>query len=186
MSDEELDRLEALADAATPGVWSWERDEWMDLGDAAPSVTHTLYVGRAEGAHGLNLFGRLSLGEQGEADLDFVVAARCAVPELIEEVRQLREWLGRFASDSDQYQAGAQAALAAVTAWIRSGSRGGVAGAERAVVGACGSTESLAQLRRYRKALFDMLADTAEGGPTTPHEFREMASNALNPREGKP
>jgi len=98
MSDEELDRLEALCNAATPGPWFW------DDGDP-PSALLSLYNGPdlpgfpmdedKFGERSLENPAVLSLDEWGTDELTandrtFIVAARTALPALIAEVRRLR------------------------------------------------------------------------------------------------
>ena len=78
MSDLDLDAIEARANAATGGEWTWEDD---------PA---TVYAGRGDYMHGLNLFGRLELDWNGPANMEFVCHARADVPALIAEVRRLR------------------------------------------------------------------------------------------------
>jgi hypothetical protein len=61
----------ALCEAATPGPWAWEDD---------PA---TLYSGRDGWSHGLNLLGRMQPDMNGNANLDFIAAARDALPHWI-------------------------------------------------------------------------------------------------------
>ncbi len=65
MTDEELDHLEALANAATEGPWTWDT-----------------YIVRAD--------GRPIITADSAMDARFIAASREAVPALIAEVRRLR------------------------------------------------------------------------------------------------
>jgi hypothetical protein len=69
MTDSELDRLERLADEATPGPW---------MPDLHPLTA-------------IHSSGGQDIGDlRADADLAFVAAARDAVPALVGEVRRLR------------------------------------------------------------------------------------------------
>lgn len=67
-----------LAEKATPGPWTWED---------GPA---TLYSGRGP-FH--DLLGRLEPDWNGQNNLDFIAAARSAVPALLAEVERLRALL---------------------------------------------------------------------------------------------
>jgi hypothetical protein len=105
MTDGELDRLEQLAAAATPGPWQWYHPSEFphDIRVARASklvrndpvrgyvfrMTHShskKWSGSADGAH----------LDPSEDDARFIVAARAAVPELIAEVQRLRAELRRL------------------------------------------------------------------------------------------
>ncbi len=82
MTDEELDRLQALADAATPG-------EWQASSVIAGMVTeeHSGWIAHCPR-------GSYKETEQlAVQDAAFIAAARAAVPALIAEVRRLRQQL---------------------------------------------------------------------------------------------
>jgi hypothetical protein len=93
MTDEQLNRLEHLAAAATPGPWSWR-----PTGDNRDVTGPYLGIGG-------QLIARLcgyptnlrvcAIDTASRADGDFIAAARSAVPELIAEVRRLRAELRR-------------------------------------------------------------------------------------------
>jgi hypothetical protein len=73
---------------ATQGPWraSWEgRDHWS--GDSF------IGTGRAD-ARGVDIYVSTDEGPAGQADLDFIAAARQDVPALVAEVRRLRKQLG--------------------------------------------------------------------------------------------
>lgn len=80
MSDNDLNRLEALANAATPGPWEAEND-------CGTGILSGMLGGRPR----MMPFGDVWTF----ADAVFIAAARTAVPELIAEVRRLRERLER-------------------------------------------------------------------------------------------
>lgn len=66
MTNEELDRLEALANAATPGPWVAD-ERWVEDAD------------------------EYDIGEAQEtSDAEFIAAARTAIPQLIAEIRRLQ------------------------------------------------------------------------------------------------
>lgn len=77
--------LRELHQNATQGEWSVEfesSDQTMCGKDMA-----TVYSGRSDRFHGLNLFGRLfDLGVQGEKDLSAAVAAHNALPGLLDDL----------------------------------------------------------------------------------------------------
>lgn len=75
MTQEELDRLESLANAATGGSW--------EVGDPYDGRTALLVA-----VYGM---GMEVADTQTEKDAAFIAAARDAVPSLIAEVRRLRE-----------------------------------------------------------------------------------------------
>lgn len=83
MTDDELNRLQALCDAATPGPW-WVSDDGLN----------DVWNGEEEFAENLIAPGCVRHGEAPSerirADQDFIAAARTALPELIAEVRRLR------------------------------------------------------------------------------------------------
>ena len=77
MTQQELDALKALADAATPGPWEEvaESGEWWIT--SASDETASLYV-------------IPDTGLMNQADVDFIAAARAAVPALLAEVERLQ------------------------------------------------------------------------------------------------
>ena len=77
MTQQELDALKALADAATPGPWEEvaESGEWWIT--SASDETASLYV-------------IPDTGLTNQADVDFIAASRTAVPALIAEVERLQ------------------------------------------------------------------------------------------------
>ncbi len=82
MTDEELNRLEALANAATPGPWRY------DDSDADPCVITQTGQYIAQTSYDQQSVSR---GDRDyHADAHFIVASRDAVPTLIAEVRRLR------------------------------------------------------------------------------------------------
>jgi hypothetical protein len=78
MTDEELKRLQALSDAAVPGPWD-EDGGRIWAGEERRYIASLKFRGDSE----------LSADEK-DATGAFIVAARTAVPELLEEVRRLR------------------------------------------------------------------------------------------------
>ena len=74
MTDDELDRLQALADAATGGPWT-----------AATTVDEY-----GQRLHTMDVLPLTSFGEIEPHDAAFIAASRDAIPALIAEVRRLR------------------------------------------------------------------------------------------------
>ena len=87
MTDDELDRLDALAQAATPGPW--ETFSWTSIRPKGrtQNVAAT-YLQIAEGG------GQLYPAHENAA---FIAASRTAIPALIAEIRRLREKVGEDA-----------------------------------------------------------------------------------------
>lgn len=77
MADIDIDEIERLADAATPGPWGW----WPHYGIGWEDRGVTLGLDNAD--------------ESPSDNQRFVIAARTAVPALVAEVRRLREAEGR-------------------------------------------------------------------------------------------
>jgi hypothetical protein len=100
MSDLDLDRLEALASAATPGPWYWQQTK-LDINLVSRSRWSPIILGF--GRWGMNRAQPLVQGDglmfakgseirvSEHRDTAFIAAAREAVPALIAEVRRLRE-----------------------------------------------------------------------------------------------
>ncbi len=102
----DLDALQALADAATPGPWTdhWANDERSDLGEAA------IVSGPGTGLEGIVVgtlyYDGLHTACRAE-DAAFIAAARTAVPELIAEVRALRAEVERLRDALENVRLGA-------------------------------------------------------------------------------
>ena len=76
MTDEELDRIEQVLNEATPGPWKcWKKPTELD-----PSVVIATDV-----------FIFRTLGGNDEANAEFIIEAREAVPKLIAEIKRLRK-----------------------------------------------------------------------------------------------
>lgn len=89
MTDEELDELEALANAATPGPWnSGTAFCCPDMGWLANPKGKVCNLEASKKTHSL-------LAE----DAQFIAACREAVPALISEVRRLQELICRAERD---------------------------------------------------------------------------------------
>ena len=97
MTEQELDRLEALAAAATAGPW-YRAGYSVRNGHQEDDV-----IASVEGPSPAYMY-----------DGEFIAASREAVPALVAAVRERDAWLGRFAADSDQYRLGQEAERAAV------------------------------------------------------------------------
>lgn len=99
MTNDELDRLDALAAAATRGPWK-------AAGLPSPRWIHTpSYVALAEALESrTRAEGKLD----AEANAAFIAAARDAVPALVAEVRRLRGALHQIARRDDAEMAAAK------------------------------------------------------------------------------
>lgn len=112
MTDDELDRLEALADAARPGPWTWEPAEADGVRLKHPEHIPGNSIAMCElvnakhwiiTAHGrVHVTGLAPEWTDGDGEGEFdvfnvhapsaalIAASRTAVPALIEEIRRLR------------------------------------------------------------------------------------------------
>lgn len=86
MTNEELDAIEARANAATAGPWSWQID------NASGTHANVREPDFADGTPGNHI---IFMGHPGTAE--FIAHAREDIPQLAAEVRRLREALGYFA-----------------------------------------------------------------------------------------
>jgi hypothetical protein len=86
---EKFARAKDLCDAATGGEWTFEKDPAF----GANPATHTLYAGRGEMQHGLNLLGRLDVDANGENNLAFICAAREILPQALDHIKALESRL---------------------------------------------------------------------------------------------
>lgn len=76
MTPEQLDAIEARANAATPGPWTLDHpDDGTEITGPDSTVT--------------------------ELDIQFIIHARTDIPALIAEIRRLRRELGRLSSLAD-------------------------------------------------------------------------------------
>lgn len=92
MTDEELNRLEALAAAATPGPWRLPGGKSYVM----PSHGEPYKVAQLGGTRDSpGLIARED--DRLHHDAEFIAAARGAVPALVAEVRRLRAELGQQA-----------------------------------------------------------------------------------------
>lgn len=84
LTDADLARLAALAEAATPGPWTFKRDgDYWEIPEP-------------------NIGGKDNM-EGNDADYELCAVARDAVPKLVAEVRRLREALNRIACWTDDF-----------------------------------------------------------------------------------
>lgn len=90
ITDEELDRIEARAAAATTGPWT----SFVEGRDHESGDDFIRTGGDADRSP--DLYVRVAFGERpgvtpaGPDDLDFIAAARQDVPRLVAEIRRLR------------------------------------------------------------------------------------------------
>ena len=108
MTDNELDRLDALAQAATPGPWlqgMWSGIcERPDHSPPHPGPTECIYtqylrtyrevLGYVSVAPDVTLIGGHDQGAWlAPPDAEFIAASRTALPALVAEIRRLRRQL---------------------------------------------------------------------------------------------
>ena len=75
MTDERISELRAIAEAATPGPWAVDI-QTPDLAANIGNAEKWVCAVTKEGGHG---------------DVDFIVASRTAIPELLDEIARLRD-----------------------------------------------------------------------------------------------
>lgn len=99
-SDAELDSLDALANAATPGPWRSMREgnQYVGISAFEPKLVAASRVDgirRPSNPYSAAHFGsdtkEPEVARFIDADADFIAAARTAVPALCAEVRRLRD-----------------------------------------------------------------------------------------------
>ena len=93
MTEQELERLQALAEAATPGPWEWRGDNMhaVALTRWTRELAERELGSWQKGEPGPRLI-ETDAGVYGPCPSDraFIAAARAAVPALVAEVRRLR------------------------------------------------------------------------------------------------
>ena len=101
----DLDRIEALANAATPGPWTTAPDpgcgEVCDCGETCSREDHALIARSAAPTVGLAV---VLAEERDEANAAFIAAAREDIPALVAELRAARADLTVAAADRDLYR----------------------------------------------------------------------------------
>lgn len=100
MTEIDLDALEALANAATPGPWELtDFNEGEDPPQPLWGVVNPPYYNPLD--HPDDDAAEVQVHVGSREDAEFIAAARKALPELIAEVRQLREELDTLRADED-------------------------------------------------------------------------------------
>ena len=93
----DLDRIEALANAATPGPWTTAPDpgcgEVCDCGETCSREDHALIARSAAPTVGLAV---VLAEERDEANAAFIAAAREDIPALVAELRAARAEIERL------------------------------------------------------------------------------------------
>lgn len=79
MTNEEITRLRALADAATPGPWKRDVSE-LDVFAVDRGLPQTIV---SANDYGISV-------QQTMCDIAFIAAARTAIPALLDEIERLR------------------------------------------------------------------------------------------------
>jgi hypothetical protein len=112
MTAEELQKLEDLANAATPGPWNVHKCGWEKVGDACgirqEPVTSSYEIRQLDGTvvrgettNGLHVVYDTNRDEcchgMHSENAEFIAAAREAVPALVADVRRLRVVVERMA-----------------------------------------------------------------------------------------
>ena len=88
MTEDELQAMERLANAATPGPW--EYDGYKEIEAFGPDGRVTVLEIPQEWHEGSEYTGAWSTATGSGDDMKFAAAARAAVPALVAEVRRLR------------------------------------------------------------------------------------------------
>ncbi|WP_347042040.1 hypothetical protein [Brachybacterium nesterenkovii] len=101
MTPDEMTRLRALADAATPGPWEFQPWSTCPL----PSGDYKESILLANAAHDGEI-----VRELGNQDGDFIAAARTAVPDLLDEVEALRARIDKVRAEHGELVFGADLA----------------------------------------------------------------------------
>ena len=129
MTDGELSRLKALAEAATPGPWDVYSETIADKSAATAEFDYQVqntepFVGRVFMLNGDGKCPAITgCGPTSEANAAFIAASREAVPQLVAEVERLREALENPVSDDEHIWIYERAA-AMFRDWSRAGVRG--------------------------------------------------------------
>lgn len=101
MTPENFRKAKELCNRATGGVWTWEADTQFGT-----DITEcTVYAGRDQHHHGLNLFGRIYPDANGYSNLEFVCKARQLLPEALAKIEALESELSEF---KNQFEKSAQ------------------------------------------------------------------------------
>jgi predicted nucleic acid-binding Zn-ribbon protein len=92
MTNEDLDKLRSISDAATPGPWRYDGIDIVQLTDSGKGYPLDYYPDSKDVAIGkCSTCGSTDVGIQRRDDAAFIAAARSAVPALIDEIELLRE-----------------------------------------------------------------------------------------------
>lgn len=115
MSPEELDALEALANAATPGPWERVEPHEPDCCGCCDEFPHGAQdaIRRVGEEYGEIIQCDSGVYGPNLDDANFIVAARTAIPKLIAELREAREDAASEERWADQYFKEQQEALSA-------------------------------------------------------------------------
>lgn len=100
MTEDELDRLEALASAATPGPWESTWNQVDVDGETEDVITTSEPREQYRSVVGTFWYDGLHAGCK-EQDAAFIAACREAVPKLIAEVRRIRKELDEWLAEVD-------------------------------------------------------------------------------------
>lgn len=85
MTPEKFRKAKELCSKATGGVWTWEADTVF----GSDVTMYTVYAGRNDQCHGLNLFGRIYPDANGYSNLEFICQARELLPEALLKIEAL-------------------------------------------------------------------------------------------------
>lgn len=116
----DIEALLKLCEAATPGPW--KRTGHYFIQSRHGDRSHVAFCPPVQPRPRMNSRGappdqpEYQPEQQPVADAEFIAAAREAVPELCRELKDAREWLARFAQDSEAYELGRRAGLAEAVA----------------------------------------------------------------------
>lgn len=100
LTDEQLDAIDALTDAATAGPWRWNPGKPdSPYGDDESGIETVARVGYDDGSEGPAEYVVSAWGHDAwgllvdEPDADFIAASRTLVPQLVAELRRARSAL---------------------------------------------------------------------------------------------
>lgn len=108
MTEQELNRIAKLAERASGGQWGAYGPGVIGV-STMTDVHSGLTIVPQRFASDMDSQAEI---DQAVADVEFIAAARSAVPALVDEVHSLQAWCAAFALDSEAYDAGVRAGVA--------------------------------------------------------------------------
>lgn len=189
-----LAEIEALLAELPGGVWSWERDyvdknerrdSWTLYVDRGEPITAELPRGFGNEQHGYNILGGADFDRNGPTLRTFVVAARQALPGLLDEVREADATL-REVADLLRAPAGwTRSALPDLVADVVEAYRESTAAKHEAQTAVRDTTDSLVEAERLRE-VFDRALKSDDAASATDAENRAWVAVAEAARRAAP